>query len=935
MLPHTSAPKTGHKAPSSRDIPPVTLTNIPHVDTSAFKSYLSQVGSLYDNFQRAKLEAQKDHGKLSHTEKSSGKSDVLGLSKEEMASPVEIPQTRRRSSGALSKRHQATPLSTIPSVYFDDNFHLENPRTFDVVSERSEVVRPSVTPYDEPRVSNGLGFSNGSVPGDRKALATNAILQEKLSWYMDTVEVHLISSISTASTSFFAALGSLRDLQSEAADSVARIKQVREDLKSLDETMAQGGLRIINLKRRRDNLQKLTYATEQLNAVVQGVTRCEEIVEGGELELVLDRLDMVDELVAGNIELRRDEDIAWLQPYLPPQLTDLRELRALDGLSHGLQQLRFRVGNGFQARFLESLLSDLRQHVKDVPAKDTLQRWASAHQRARGEQNRAPSAFPAYLKTTNQFRVDLQAALNGLSRTKYTAQATSAFREATVREMKSLIRQHLPSSDDDDDAQSVASASTRSSINRSSKADKSSILARNLRALDPEAAEALLINVYTGIGEALRRLSTEVKVLLDVTSGAASPPSTSPRSPPRSPNFGSIDRQLSMKMSDPTSGPNRLQEELMQALDMSSLLGQAVDAAQTQITKVLRVRTDQTVRLPLPLFLRYFSLNRLFADECEAISGRSGAALKGAVNSQIMEFLPLYGESERQCLVATMDKDRWEAKNFGEVESAALSRILTSMTSNPPFWLRSVMIWEDAEPSIPNGTTTREGIKGEKEAPQQANVDDDYYLLVESALHALKGIDRLCNLIVTIPSMTSEVTTILLDYLKLFASRTNQLVLGTGATVSAGLKAINTRHLALSYQALRFMVAIIPYIREFVRRSSPSSAGTMMGEFDKVKRQYQEHGASIEEKLIDIMCMRASVHVRSMKKIEWDEDDLEVSAHIKTITNQTATLYRTLIKYVPEVISNGIMASVFDSYKDQWSKAFGEAVIKSEKGKQR
>jgi hypothetical protein len=57
-----------HRLPSSRlnpnvehaqgsiykDIPPVTLTNIPHVDSAAFKPYLTQVGSLYDAFQRAK-----------------------------------------------------------------------------------------------------------------------------------------------------------------------------------------------------------------------------------------------------------------------------------------------------------------------------------------------------------------------------------------------------------------------------------------------------------------------------------------------------------------------------------------------------------------------------------------------------------------------------------------------------------------------------------------------------------------------------------------------------------------------------------------------------------------------------------------------------------------------------------------------------------------
>lgn len=46
---------------------------------------------------------------------------------------------------------------------------------------------------------------------------------------------------------------------------------------------------------------------------------------------------------------------------------------------------------------------------------------------------------------------------------------------------------------------------------------KSSILSRIFCALDPEDAEVFFVKVYCGIGEALRRLSIQVKVLLDIT----------------------------------------------------------------------------------------------------------------------------------------------------------------------------------------------------------------------------------------------------------------------------------------------------------------------------------------------------------------------------------------------------------------------------------
>jgi len=468
-----------------------------------------------------------------------------------------------------------------------------------------------------------------------------------------------------------------------------------------------------------------------------------------------------------------------------------------------------------------------------------------------------------------------------------------------------------------------------------SQQDKSAILARNLRALDPEAADDLLVKVYCGVGEALRRLSVQVKVLLDVTSSIGSPPAPSGiKSPPRSPNVNGIDEYLNKPIiNEPATG--NLQEEFMQALDMSSLLGQAVDAAQAQITKILKVRTEQTVRLPLQQFLRYFTLNRLFADECEAVSGRSGASLKGVINQQIHDFLPLMADMEKQQLAQTMDADKWEARDFGETEAVLLSRVLQGMTSDPAEWTKSTMIWEDRTTNGLDQTTAPQSNGTGKEKTRSAIIDEENYILVESAIAVLQGIDRFENLVAVIPSISSEVSAALLDYLKLFNSRSYQLILGAGATRSAGLKNINTKHLALASQALGFVIALIPYIREFIRRR-PSSSTTSLSEFDKVKRLCQDHQASIHDKLIDIMSGRATAHVSAMKKIDFDKAaEQQVSPHMETLTKETSTLQRVLSKHLPEVSVRMIMGPVFASYREQWGKAFEEASPKTAAGKAR
>ncbi|KAL6722030.1 hypothetical protein ACLMJK_001135 [Lecanora helva] len=952
LVPYSSAPNQ-QKQPSSKDIPPVTLTNIPHVEPSIFRPYLQQAGSLYEAFQRAKETDSHGSGQSRRQRKYSSSSDhgsgitspghhvrQASISSAQkpgdviasLGSPTQRPQPKRLLSGGSSRRGPlpVAPLATVPAVYFEEDFHLENPRTFDIVSERSEIVRP-------PPSANGAVTSPGQT--GRKALATNAILQEKLSWYMDTVEVHLISSISTASASFFAVLGSLRDIHLEAEASVAKIKALREDLAKLDENMAVGGLKIVAKRRRRENVRKLGNAVYQLKQIVDLVAQCEEQIDKGEIEVALQGLITVEQLIAGEGSARERLD-AKVSTGMQEDLIDLRNIKALDGASDEIAFLRQRIGKTFESRFLEALMSDLRQHVDSVDSTTTFQRWHKASQRSRGTHDRSPSVFPAYLHLDDALRSVLRTNLEGLAQSDSIKPATTAYREAVWKEVKSLIRRHLPSSSDDDN-ESAMSLSTQGGRHLTQQ-EKSSILARNLRILEPEDAEEMLRKIYANVGEALRRLGTQVKVILDITSsfnrGAAVRGIKSPMSPPSQ----QMESYMASVTPNPTIRVTVQQEDIQQTLDMSNLLGQAVDIAQAQITKILKVRSEQSTSLALPQFLRYFSLNRLFADECEAVSGRGGMALKTVVNAHIKSFVQQRVENERQRLIEGVDADRWDAKDFAESDSQLLSYVVEASTRDIDAWSRASVIWtldtfDSSQNSQANGTIVN-GTNGtsQKEKIRSATIDDQKFILPESALIVLNGIGEFEQLITGIPSMTQEITAALLEFLKVFNSRCQQLILGAGATRTAGLKNITTKHLALASQALSFVTALTPYVREFVRRHSPGAGGLMV-EFDKVKRLYQEHQSGINDKLVDIMSGRATSHVASMKKIDWDAPSASqaISPYMETLVKETTTLHKVLCKHLPEMTVQMIMYPVFSSYREQWGKAFSEVIVKTAAGKER
>jgi vacuolar protein sorting-associated protein 54 len=563
------------------------------------------------------------------------------------------------------------------------------------------------------------------------------------------------------------------------------------------------------------------------------------------------------------------------------------------------------------------------------------------------------------METSDELRKDLLASLNGLSRCGHTAPAIAGFREAAMKEMKTLIRKHLPSSTDDD-ADSMVSTSTRGG-KQLSQQDKSSILARNLRALEQEDAEKMLVDIYTSVGEALRRLSTQTKVLLDVTSQMQSPPSTSrnsfegTRSPPKSPNMASINEKLAN--GSPALPPRiNVQDDISQALDMSSLLGLAVDTAQTQITRVLKVRNEQSTRLSKSQFLRYFTLNRLFADECEAVSGRGGLALRGVINAQITGFVQALGQAETSRISDKLDSDTWNAVDVSEQDQAQLDKLIAAMDRDPPEWASDTPpIWEPSSQTehktngqvLTNGAAAAASIDKpstpgptSKTQTKPATIDQNRYILVASATALLPTLNTLLSLTSSLPSLTPQISTSLLEVLRAFNSRSSQLILGAGATRIAGLKNITTKHLALSSQALSFVIALIPYLRECVRRHLPANQTNVLADFDKTKRLCQEHQSGIHDKLVEIMTARSAAHVKAMLALDFDSSasapspsPTAASPYMETLTKETLTLHRVLSRHLTEGEVSMIARRIFAEYKTQWTKAFGEAEVRTEKGR--
>jgi vacuolar protein sorting-associated protein 54 len=160
------------------------------------------------------------------------------------------------------------PLDSVPSVFFLPNFNLGDQATFDAVTEQS---------------------SDASI--DPSSLSHSLPLLEKFSHYADTVEQHLVREVSLRSTSFFAALTNLRDLQSESDQCLNRVNELRTLLKDVDEKCAKRGLEIVIKEQKLRKLQAIKEGLKTVRNAVDMTNVARAFASSGQWSEALDVIE--------------------------------------------------------------------------------------------------------------------------------------------------------------------------------------------------------------------------------------------------------------------------------------------------------------------------------------------------------------------------------------------------------------------------------------------------------------------------------------------------------------------------------------------------------------------------------------------------------------------------------------------------------------------
>ncbi|XP_071962445.1 vacuolar protein sorting-associated protein 54-like [Antedon mediterranea] len=213
---------------------------------------------------------------------------------------VQSSQKQAPRLPAVTDKSQAE-LQQIPKMFFRGDFALENPETFQ-----------AVLPWSQFK-SRGVGQSS-------------KLLQEKLSHYLDSVEVELARQISQRSTAFFTAMASHDKLQDNLISTCSAIKDLRERITAVDDVLAKRSLETLGYKISRVNHAKVFNKLKLMATVHQTQPTIQLLLSTSEFVGALDLISTTQEVLT--------QELSGIQSFrhLGSQLIELEKL--IDKMMH-------------------------------------------------------------------------------------------------------------------------------------------------------------------------------------------------------------------------------------------------------------------------------------------------------------------------------------------------------------------------------------------------------------------------------------------------------------------------------------------------------------------------------------------------------------------------------------------------------------------------
>ncbi|XP_049655698.1 vacuolar protein sorting-associated protein 54 isoform X2 [Accipiter gentilis] len=765
-----------------------------------------------------------------------------------------------------------TDLEQVPKIFMKPDFALEDSLTFN-----------AVLPWSH--------FSTAGGKGNRDA-ASSKLLQEKLSHYLDIVEVNIAHQISLRSEAFFHAMTSQHELQDYLRKTSQAVKLLREKISKIDKVMCEGSLRVLRLSLTRNNCikaynkLKLMATVHQTQPTVQLLLSTSEFV--GALDLIATTQEVLQQELQGIHSFRHlGSQLCELEKLIDKMMIAEFSTYARNDLNRPLEDdcqileeerlvsLVFGLLKQRKLNFYEIYGDEMIITAKNI-IKQCVVNTVSQIEEIDTE---------VVVKLADQMRMMNFPQWFDLLKNIFSKFTTFLKRiKATLNTIRSVVFLVLDKNQKTRDLEDT--------LQKNSAKDSM---------VDTEVAylthEGMFISDAFSEGD-----------LLPVAADTTSQRNTSPNSEPCSSDSVSepectTDSSSSKEQTSSSVTPGGVEmmisddmkltdlELVRLANNIQELLYNASDICHDRSVKFLMARAKDGFleKLNSNEFVALSRLMEGFILDTEQICGRKSMSLRGALQSQANRFVNRFHEERKTKLSLLLDNERWK-----QAEVPAEFQDLVDSVS-------------DGRISLPEKKTAA---TEESKPAEFLIVEGQKYATVGTVLLLIRIILEYCQCVDNIPSITTDMLTRLSDLLKYFNSRSCQLVLGAGALQVVGLKTITTKNLALSSRCLQLIVHYIPIIRaHFEARLQPKQF-SMLRHFDHITKDYHDHIAEISAKLVAIM---DSLFDKLLSKYEVKAP--VPSACFRNICKQMAKMHEAIYDLLPEEQTQMLFLRINASYK--------------------
>nr|CAD2147846.1 unnamed protein product [Meloidogyne enterolobii] len=198
----------------------------------------------------------------------------------------------------------------------------------------------------------------------------------------------------------------------------------------------------------------------------------------------------------------------------------------------------------------------------------------------------------------------------------------------------------------------------------------------------------------------------------------------------------------------------------------------------------------------------------------------------------------------------------------------------------------------------------------DEEPKEMLKLKDEEFIVIGSALLLINILASYSDLLRLFPTAGMELSMDVVQCLKLFNSRTCQLILGAGARQLVGLKSINVKHLALASRSLQLIAQFIPTLKQSFVEHLPVERQTSLRHFDSTARDYADHIGEIKDKLLGMMDRELLVALE-----EWKPEGKSPTPQFQQIVMQIGKFYSSYSSIMPPELTTKMLHLIHENLK--------------------